>query len=265
MDLKQFYFDNIKEDEYHYKFYESISNVNQCYNYLTGNYEINNYSFNLFDTEECIMKFKKLCLPEVTYDNENTAWFHLISYYLNKLGYEIKEFPRILARPPVNPNDFAYTEIRNYLIAKGMDDNGTVRYATRRAFVSELTFVFKSNHLDLNESIEQKFKEISTREASFNDMSLDEKLSEISNLIENLLKVDGKFIKLDFTEIAFDYLSDDSIKKYRKQIQCFRHASNESISERSSFTEEQKMFLIDYGILALKSINEITKQKLHTD
>lgn len=34
MDLKQFYFDNIKEDEFHYKFYESISNVNQDYNFL---------------------------------------------------------------------------------------------------------------------------------------------------------------------------------------------------------------------------------------
>lgn len=264
MDLKQFYFDNIKEDEFHYKFYESISNVNQDYNFFTGDFEIEDYSFNLFDSEECITKFKSLCMPDVTYNNENTTWFHLISYYLYKLGYEIKEFPRILARPPVKPYDFAYTEIRNYLIAKGMDDNGTVRYATRRAFVSELVFELKSSHLNLNESIEQKFREISTRGASFNNMSLDEKLSEISNLIENLLKVDAKFIKHDFTEIAFDYLSDDSIKKYRKQIQCFRHASNESIAERSSFTKEQKMFLIDYGILALKSINEITKQKLHT-
>lgn len=78
MDLKQFYFDNIEEDEYHYKFYEIIKNANESYNYFTGNYEMHDYSFNLFDTEECITKFKSLCMPDVTYNNENTVWFHLI-------------------------------------------------------------------------------------------------------------------------------------------------------------------------------------------
>ena len=56
------------------------------------------------------------------------------------LGYEIKEFPRILARPPVDPTDFTYRDIRNRIIALGGDDNGTVRYATRRTFVADLTF-----------------------------------------------------------------------------------------------------------------------------
>ena len=56
------------------------------------------------------------------------------------MGYEIKEFPRILARPPVDPNDFTYGDIRNKIIAEGGDYNGTVRYATRRTFVAGLTF-----------------------------------------------------------------------------------------------------------------------------
>ena len=63
-----------------------------------------------------------------------------------------------------------------------------VRYASRRKFVAGLTFELKSSHIDIDDLINQKFVEISNRQASFNNMSTDEKLAEIANLIENLLK-----------------------------------------------------------------------------
>ena len=37
------------------------------------------------------------------FSGENKIWFYLVTYYLHSSGYEIKEFPRILARPPVDP------------------------------------------------------------------------------------------------------------------------------------------------------------------
>ena len=123
-----------------------------------------------------------MCQPDVGFsDNENKCWFYLITFYLYKMGYEIKEFPRVLARPPVEPADFTYGDIRNRIIAEGNDDNGTVRYATRRQFVANLTFTQKSNHIDIDSSIDQKFIEISNRRASFNNMSIDEKLAEIAS------------------------------------------------------------------------------------
>lgn len=86
-----------------------------------------------------------------------------------------------------------------------------------------------------------------------------------SNLIENFIKVNDSFVELNYTKVCFDYINNDNVRDYRKRIQCFRHASEKSLKERNSFTNEQKMFLVDYGILALKSINEIKKQKLHTN
>lgn len=77
------------------------------------------------------------------------------------MGYEIKEFPRVLARPPAEPGDFTYGEIRNRIITQGDDDNGTVRYALRRKFVAGLTFEQKSDHIDIDNLINQKFAEIS--------------------------------------------------------------------------------------------------------
>lgn len=63
----------------------------------------------------------------------------------------------------------------------------------------------------------------------------------------NIRKINGKFLTLDYSKICFEYINEDMIKKYRKRIQCFRHSSSESISERDSFTKEQKTFLIDFG------------------
>lgn len=258
MDLKEFYFSNIQETEYHYRFHDSIKNVNRIYNIFDGYKEVNNYEFEVYDIEESITKFKELCQPEVSFSNgENRCWFYLITYYLYKMGYEIKEFPRVLARPPVDPSDFTYGEIRNRIIAQGDDDNGTVRYDVRRKFVASFTFELKSNHIDIDNSIDQKFVEISNRQASFNNMSTDEKLAEIANLIENLLKKNGKFTTPDYPKICFDYISDDIVTSYRKKLHCFRHATDEAIAERTSYSEEQKTFFVDYGLTIIKVIHSL--------
>lgn len=212
----------------------------------------------MYDAEEAITKFRELCQLEVDFfSSEKKCWFYLITYYLYKIGYEIKEFPRVLARPPVDPSDFTYGEIRNRIIAQEDDNNGTVRYAVRRKFVASFTFELKSSHIDIDNLINQKFVEISNRQVSFNNMSTDEKLAEIANLIENLLKKNGKSITPDYSKICFDYISSDIVTSYRKKMQCFRHATDEAILERNSYSEEQKNFFIDYGLAIVKVIHSL--------
>lgn len=257
MDLKDFYLQNVKSDEYHYRFLDSVKDVNKIYNVFTGYEEVNDFDFEIFDIEEAILKFRELCQPDVSFTDENKCWFYLITYYLHKMGYEIKEFPRLLARPPVNPGDFTYGNIRNRIIAQGGDDHGTVRYATRRTFVANLTFELKTNHIKVTDTINQKFIEISNRQSSFNNMSTDEKLAEIANLIENMLKKDGNFITIDYSTVCFTYINDDTVKNFRHQLQCFRHSSDAAIRERASFSDKQKAFLIDFGLVIIKAIHDI--------
>ena len=258
MDLREYYFNNIQESEYHYRFHDSIKNINRIYNIFDGYTEIDNCEFEVYDTEEAITKFRELCQPEVSFsNNEKKCWFYLITYYLYKVGYVIKEFPRVLARPPVDPYEFAYGEIRNRIIANGDDDNGTVRYATRRQFVAELTFELQPDHVGIDYSINQKFIEISNRQASFNNMSTDEKLAEIANLIENLLKKNGEFFIPEYSKICFDYISNDIVKSYRRKLHCFRHATDDALRERNSYSEEQKKFLVDYGLTIINVIHSL--------
>ena len=255
MDLKEFYFQNVTETEYHHRFCKSIEDVNFVYNVFTGAEEVEDYEFYVYDAEEAITKFRELCQPEVTFDKEKKCWFYLITYYLFKNGYEIKEFPRLLARPPVEPADFTYTDIRKRLIAQGDDDNGTVRYATRRTFVASLRFEQKTSHVQIDDAIDQKFIEISNRNASFNNMSIDEQLAEIANLIEHMLKQNGKFVSLDYSSVCFNYLDETDITRYRKKMHCFRHSTAEAIAERKQYSDEQKSFFVDYGLTIVKVIH----------
>lgn len=85
-------------------------------------------------------------------------------------------------------------------------------------------------------------------------MSLDEKLSEIANLTENLLKKNGKYVELDYSKICFEYISDDEVKSFRKKLHCFRHSTDEAIQERESYSDEQKNFMVDYGLTIVKVI-----------
>ena len=142
MDLRQYYLHNILETEYHHRFLNSIKNANKRYEYGVGLVEREDAEiFDVFDVEESISKFRDLCQPRNdAYSENERCWFYLITYHLYKNGYVIKEFPLLLARPPEDPMYFAYTQIRDKIIARGDNSGNTVLWATRRVFVSNLTF-----------------------------------------------------------------------------------------------------------------------------
>lgn len=260
MDLRKYYMDNITEDDYYYRFYDIVRGVNETYNVFYGTQETCDYQFIVYDEEEAIEKFRYLCLPENEYhDQEKRCWFYVILFYFHKRGYYIEQFPKLIERPPMETYDFVNTEIRNRLITDGKDRNGTVPYVERRKLVGGFVFKKKDRYIELNEDIEAKFEEISTRGAKFQAMSTDEKLADIINLIENLLKKSGNYETLDYSSICYEYVSDEIIKKYKRKTQCFRHSSEQSLQERNSFTKEQKDFLIDFGLIIIKAIHALQK------
>ena len=108
------------------------------------------------------------------------------------------------------------------------------------------------------EEVDELIHRISTRNAKFREMALDEKLKEIGNLIEYLLKKDGKFITLNYDYISLGFIKENDVKELRKKIQCFRHSSEESIKERGEYIENQKQFMVEFGIVTCNLIyNEL--------
>lgn len=104
------------------------------------------------------------------------------------------------------------------------------------------------------EELDELIQKISTRNAQFAEMAIDEKLKEIGNVIEFLLKGDKKFISLDYDTISSGFISEEDVIKLRKKVQCFRHSSKSSIDERGIYTEKQKQFMVEFGLIICNMI-----------
>ena len=224
----------------------------------TGGIKNDRSSYEVYDEEDAIQTFKLLVQPKNKYYNHELVEFILICYYLYSKGYTIVEFPNLLARP-TDLATFSNNDVR--LKARqvyGVDNFNNVTWESRRQLIDNIQFK-KSNDslvkadLDLN----QIFKTISTRNASFENMVNDEKLQTICNAIENMLKINGNFITLDYNSYSLGYVTDDIVKSFRKKTQCFRHADEQSIKERQTFTNIEKEFCINFGLTICNLIYKI--------
>ena len=211
----------------------------------------------IYDEKEAIEKFKELIKPynprnpmvDIPNDNE----FIYLCNYLNDIGYYIEEFPDFLERPNDRWN-LSYDKIREKIIERD-GYSGKVAWADRSIFVENLKFV-KRNNYKIIDSTEEVLKKVSTRNADFIKMSLNEKLEAICNSIEFLLKThkkSDKFIVLNYDD-SFGYLSDEIVKGFRNKLECFRHSTKEDIAVRDNYTDDQKDFLINYGLLIIDFI-----------
>lgn len=214
--------------------------------------------FWIYDEQDAIDKFKDLIQPynpnNPMIDTVNDNNFIYLCNYLNDIGYYIEEFPNFLERP-TERWDLSYDKIRKKIIERD-GYNGKVAWASRSVFVENLKFIKKNKHR-VSDDVAKTLKIVSTRCAEFNNMSLDEKLEAICNSIEYLLKPhkkSDKFIVLDYTDTD-GYLSDDIVKGYRNKLECFRHSTKEDINKRSNYTDSQKDFFINYGLVIIDYIN----------
>lgn len=213
--------------------------------------------FWIYDEQDAIDKFKELIQPynpnNPIIDTVNDNDFIYLCNYLNDIGYYIEEFPNFLERPTERWN-LSYDKIRKKIIERD-GYSGKVAWADRSVFVENLKFI-KKNKQKVSDDVAKTLKIVSTRGAEFNNMSLDEKLEAICNSIEYLLKTNkksNKFIVLDYTDTD---LSDDIVKGYRNKLECFRHSTKEDIDKRANYTDSQKDFFINYGLVIIDYINK---------
>lgn len=108
----------------------------------------------------------------------------------------------------------------------------------------------EKNEKIVSSDLNDIFQKISTRKATINEMTDHEALKEICNAFENILKVGGKFQKIQIGSI----IKNEDVIAYRKSIQCFRHASEENLRERENFTEIELKFYINYGLNIIEYI-----------
>jgi hypothetical protein len=186
------------------------------------------------------------------YDNEQYPNKHPIS---NSKAWRLRAF---WDNAPSSEIKKAISGLAEYLDAKrlnGKSDISIEQIEKMREICDKLTMTTKVEFQEIPDGIDEKIKLISTRGASFDSMKVDEKLKELNNLIENLLKINNKYIFFPADKIFFGFLSEKQIKEFRDKTQCFRHASEESLIERREKSDHEKRFLVDLGVFIVVHIH----------
>ena len=106
IDLRNYFLDNVSEDDYYWRFKTLVEDVHVIYNVFDGPVEAperDRCNFEVYDDKEAINKFRFLCGPNNASDcKEDKCWFYVVAYYRRCQGYMIREFPHVLDRPPLN-------------------------------------------------------------------------------------------------------------------------------------------------------------------
>lgn len=245
IDITEYFQNNAKENEYYgYKFPNLFMNDTRHYEY--------------YDEIDLINGFKNLINPS----NENKITlilqdkYVLMCFYFYKNNYYIKQFPNLFKRPSEKclPH-FMINDIRQYIMKERNDFENKVSWEERRNLINSLEFIKNEDYI-ISEDMEKVIEDILNSESHFNELNDYDKLRSICDAIEYLLKKkNGKFKKINFNNVS-DIIDNQFIEKYRKKIQCFRHASKNSLIERKKYSSNDKSILIKYGILIIEIIVE---------
>lgn len=215
--------------------------------------ELANETYVLSDVQEIIDNFRGMLKPPSSYGQtemdhyaHNQNYFLLSCFWLYKHGYTIAEFPNLLSRP-TSLYQFAYEEVRRYLRRRN-DYIDSVPWRDRRELCDSLIIESHGSFQDVPDEVEETIKSISTRGIEFDAMEIDEKLGLLNNLLENLLKKNGKFITLEYNNIFFGYFNDHDLKEFRNKTHCFRHGDPQAMAARKVYSHQEKELLADIGI-----------------
>ena len=243
MNLTKYFFEHYEIGKYPYydKYLKSVS----IDKYKT-------YPFEMIDDEQVINMWKGYLHPSAYVEDEECDFVFLaMSFYLLNEGYVVKQFPDLLKKIE---NSFSISDgiLKSATRSKdGTDGSGAVTWSSRRAFIDELKLEKTNNELLLESDLEKIVQEISIRNVKFTEMSSNEKLQTIRNAFDNIGKKCKNYIEIDYGLISNGLITNDMVLSFQKDLQCFRHGDVSMIEKRDSFSEQNKLFMIDYGIVIL--------------
>lgn len=248
MDIINYFLQNfVKFDNQ--KWYKNKELLNLIRN---ANLNINNEYFKIKNQDHALNLLKIILEPNTNnITEEKNILFLLLCFYFEIKSITINEIEDLLKYPIF---DFNISYSLKNIIEKIRDNklDGNPDYKNRRLFNSSLTIKTIHKNDILNE--EKLFsyiqiKNLSTSDNKFTQHEKREQLETLVKTIENLLKKNnGKFLKVS-EDSFFGLITNDSIKKYRLKLSCFRHGNENAIQEINSFSNEDINYFINLGIV----------------
>ncbi|WP_270322165.1 hypothetical protein [Weissella confusa] len=216
------------------------------------------------NTQQVVSRIKDLLKPEAgngnsEYSEERRAEFAILSAWMRDQRFYIKELPDAF-----NSNYDLY-KVGNQMIRSNIinqtGDMGVVRWADRRTYVDNLTFVIGTPGVSFGDdpSLKNRVDNVLLGATEFKALSDDEKLRELANLIEYMLYVPkgskGTYQKIP-DNLFLGYIDVEQVARFRTSQQMFRHSSQRSVEERQSLSAKDKKYLVNLGITLIDRIND---------
>lgn len=243
MDLVDFFKKNfnLRNDSYYSDFYKG---------YFISHRDSLKYS--VLDKDDLVQHWKQKLYPTNTTSVESEAEFTLLTYWLYKNGFVVEGHPNILekftSREKISNGNLYFATKKKY----GTNPSGAVTWKDRRSYIDELKIErISTSTIVLEHSLEDIMSLVSTRNAVFAEMTLDEKIANIRDVFEYIGKKNGKYLQIPFETLSAGYITIENVKRFQNEIQCFRHGEATLLAKRNTYSDEQKWFLIDYGLTIL--------------
>lgn len=244
MNLGDFFnrFFNLSEDKHYYEFYKyfvkSLSNLN---------YEV-------IDADDLITKWREKLYPRKDWTTKDNIEFTLLSYWLYKNEFIVEGHPDLLKKIKL-PKSIAegelYTRTKK---AYGTKVNGVdVTWSNRRNYIDGLQVERGDRSVVImGQDLDEIMSLVSPRNAEFAKMELNEKLANIRDTFEYIGKIGKNYEKIPFESLSNDYITNQAVFKFQDELQCFRHGKSTMVAKRDSYTDDQKKFFVDFGLIILK-------------
>ena len=215
-------------------------------------------SLEYIDDKQVINEWKTCLYPSsislVSKIEFEKAKYYLLSYYLWCEGYFIKEFPSEL-EATLGLENFADRVLYKATANRyGRDTNGNVKWEHRRLLIDSLSVMKKDTIITIEEEVDELIKNISTRSAKFEHMATDEKLENIRNAYDHIIKLYGGFDKIDYLKLFMSFIEESNLKNYSKRLHAFRHGDAMALVERAVYTDQEKKYMIEFGIIVLNRL-----------
>lgn len=255
--MLNFFYNNYNKEQFPAYSSSEIQNIIRAFKFKVENNEQDSYD--LTTAQAVIDSFKTIISPDNEYLFEDTCWqakYYLASFYLHSSGYVLEQFPCLLEHPKPLP-DFATTDIRTAI--KSQETHlDSVPWDLRRIYISKLNFILKSTStITISSELNKLFADVSLIDKNLYDVtSLDKVLETIINLIERILKKNGKYIDVHYDKLFCHFISKKTFMDYKQLLQNFRHHSEQNIVIRTNLSNTQKLFLIDFGLTILKQLEK---------
>jgi len=138
---------------------------------------------------------------------------------------------------------------------------GNIEWAAIREYINEIKFE-KNHHIQTDNGVLALIKQITINSKSFNELEIDEKLLNIKSCNEYIIDKLGGAKNIDYKKLFLNIFDSEIILNFMNKLHAFRHFKKDTILERKNYSINDKLFLLETGIMLINHLYRSHKNQI---